>query len=68
MPIYEYLCPRCGQRFEAIRRISERTNAPPCPGCGDGTAGLAVSAAAVLGGGGGGSGAACSTSAWTGGG
>lgn len=33
MPLYEYQCDRCGQRFEAIRKFSD----PPvekCPSCG----------------------------------
>ena len=35
MPIYEYSCPDCGQRFERLQKMSE----PPvqvCPTCGEG--------------------------------
>jgi putative FmdB family regulatory protein len=31
MPIYEYLCGKCGQRFEALVR---RGVTPPCERCG----------------------------------
>jgi putative FmdB family regulatory protein len=65
MPVYEYQCRGCGGRFEALRRMSERAAAPPCPKCGAEETELALSAPAFVGGGGGGS---CSTSAWTGGG
>lgn len=30
MPIYDYEC-RCGEKFEAIRKISERDNQISCP-------------------------------------
>jgi putative FmdB family regulatory protein len=36
MPIYEYTCPACGTRFEAIKKLGE--DSAPCPRCG-GTAG-----------------------------
>jgi len=32
MPVYEYLCDRCGNRFEQYRRPSDRTTAR-CPEC-----------------------------------
>ncbi|MBM4143540.1 MAG: zinc ribbon domain-containing protein [Lentisphaerae bacterium] len=33
MPIYEYTCRKCGERFEYLaRRLNEA--APRCPGCG----------------------------------
>jgi len=66
MPLYEYQCRECGKRFETMRRMSERTVAPPCPECGSEEAELAFSAPAFLGGGGGGG--SCGTSTWTGGG
>ena len=31
MPLYDFRCPRCGERFEA-RTPSD--GAPPCPSCG----------------------------------
>jgi putative FmdB family regulatory protein len=69
MPLYEYRCEDCGHRFEAMRRMSERADAPGCPECGSAATVLALSASAFLGGGGGGGGGgACSTNAWTGGG
>jgi putative FmdB family regulatory protein len=67
MPLYEYTCRGCGHRFEAIRRMSERADAPGCPGCGSPNTSLAMSTSAVVGGSGGAAGA-CSTGAWTGGG
>lgn len=33
MPLYEYICPACGHRFEQIRTMAERHTAP-CPQCG----------------------------------
>jgi len=33
MPIYEYLCAACGQRFEKLQKSSS-TEIPPCPACG----------------------------------
>jgi len=34
MPIYEYLCPKCGLKFEALRAMSQAGEDAPCPGCG----------------------------------
>ena len=31
MPIYDYHCPACGHRFEALVRYG---STPACPGCG----------------------------------
>jgi putative FmdB family regulatory protein len=31
VPLYDYECPRCGERFEARVGVSET---PPCPACG----------------------------------
>ncbi len=53
MPMYEYACRDCGHRFDELRRMSERLNAPPCPACGSEQTELAISAAAVFGGSGG---------------
>jgi putative FmdB family regulatory protein len=33
MPIYEYECGECGQRFEELVATSD-AEAPPCPRCG----------------------------------
>jgi putative FmdB family regulatory protein len=33
MPIYEYRCEKCEERFEEYLSTSE-TPAPPCPSCG----------------------------------
>ncbi len=68
MPIYEYRCAACNRRFEAMRRMSERAEAPSCPDCGSDETELGMSTASVTGGSGGGGAGACSTSTWTGGG
>jgi putative FmdB family regulatory protein len=68
MPLYEYICKNCGKRFEVMRRMSERNDAPDCKDCGSEDTALALSASAFLGVSSGGAGAACSTSSWTGGG
>lgn len=31
MPLYDFLCPNCGERFEARTAVDE---APACPACG----------------------------------
>lgn len=67
MPLYEYSCQDCGHRYEAIRRMSERADAPECPKCASRQTALALSAPAFLGGSSGGA-SACSTGTWTGGG
>ncbi|MCK9463802.1 MAG: zinc ribbon domain-containing protein [Proteobacteria bacterium] len=33
MPLYEYECPRCGETFEAITRITDKDETE-CPECG----------------------------------
>jgi len=50
MPTYDYRCPDCGERFEAMRRIAQRAEAPRCPRCSGEHAELAVSAPFVAGG------------------
>jgi len=67
MPLYEYTCHQCGTRFEAMRSMSQRAEAPACEECGSEHTELGMSSSAFLGGSGG-SASACSTSAWTGGG
>ncbi len=34
MPLYEYRCPKCGERFELLRSSSERDDEAQCPRCG----------------------------------
>ncbi|UCH50682.1 MAG: zinc ribbon domain-containing protein [Chloroflexota bacterium] len=34
MPIYEYECTNCGEKFEAHRKISDRDSEVKCPKCG----------------------------------
>lgn len=34
MPLYEYQCRSCGQRFETLRPISQRSQPARCPHCG----------------------------------
>lgn len=33
MPMYEYMCMDCGERFEALRTTSERDESIACPEC-----------------------------------
>jgi putative FmdB family regulatory protein len=34
MPIYEYECLKCGQRFELLRRVADSDNNIRCTKCG----------------------------------
>lgn len=35
MPVYEYRCPACAQRFsKLVRRVSADAPTPACPACG----------------------------------
>ena len=34
MPIYEYYCDRCQEKYEAIRPVSRIDESAPCPDCG----------------------------------
>lgn len=68
MPIYEYACPVCGTRFEALRPMSQADAPMPCPKCGSTEArrGLSVFAAVSKGAGGetrtvSGTGSSCAT-------
>ncbi len=65
MPTYVYHCRDCDSRFDAMRRMSERANAPTCPHCGSEHTELALSAPFVAAGSGGGGG---SCNSFTGGG
>jgi len=33
MPLYEYVCPKCGFRFELLRPISQSSDEASCPRC-----------------------------------
>ncbi len=44
MPLYEYICRSCAGRFERMRRMEERLQAPECPTCGAKETVLAMSA------------------------
>jgi putative FmdB family regulatory protein len=34
MPIYEYECPACGEKFELLRSIADSDKKIKCPRCG----------------------------------
>lgn len=34
MPLYEYQCPKCGNKFEILRGITQSTDDVKCPRCG----------------------------------
>ncbi|MBI5015885.1 MAG: zinc ribbon domain-containing protein [Deltaproteobacteria bacterium] len=33
MPLYEYTCPRCGEKREVLSRSADAAAAPECPVC-----------------------------------
>ncbi len=33
MPLYEYRCEKCGERFEKLRRMADADNDVVCPRC-----------------------------------
>jgi len=33
MPLYEYLCRKCGKRFEKLRKMQDADRDLECPGC-----------------------------------
>jgi putative FmdB family regulatory protein len=35
MPLYEYRCSACGQRFEVLQRMGEGAEGVDCPRCGE---------------------------------
>lgn len=49
MPLYEYVCRTCAVRFETMRKVSDRLNAPACPECGGAETSLAMSAPGMVG-------------------
>jgi putative FmdB family regulatory protein len=34
MPIYEYICSKCEQKFELLKAMSQAGESVPCPSCG----------------------------------
>lgn len=49
MPIYEYRCEECGERFERLVPMREADQPAPCPRCGAGETRKQMSAFATLG-------------------
>ncbi len=47
MPIYEYVCPECGARFEKLRRMSQADVPANCAVCGNANAPRAISSFAA---------------------
>ncbi len=47
MPMYEYACRACQERFELFRPISERDETATCPRCGETREHLRVPAAVL---------------------
>ncbi|MBU0495093.1 MAG: zinc ribbon domain-containing protein [Chloroflexi bacterium] len=43
MPVYEYVCPDCGCKFELLRPMSRRDQTTTCPQCGGSQAGRQLS-------------------------
>jgi len=35
MPMYDYQCPKCGAREEAMRSVDARADGPGCSECGE---------------------------------
>ena len=50
MPIYEYRCAECGEKFELFVRSAARQTAPTCPRCGSTEVHKAISLFGVGGG------------------
>jgi putative FmdB family regulatory protein len=36
MPLYEYVCPACAERFEQLQRVGASAESVACPRCGNG--------------------------------
>jgi len=51
MPIYEYRCESCSEKFEVLTRFAERDSAQMCPACESTKTRVLVSSFAVTGGG-----------------
>src|ERR1700674_1158674 len=50
MPIYEYRCESCAEKFELLTRFAERDTAQACPACESTRTRVLVSSFAVAGG------------------
>src|SRR5258708_39421114 len=50
MPIYEYRCESCSEKFELLTRFAERDTAQACPACESTRTRVLVSSFAVAGG------------------
>lgn len=50
MPLYEYDCKACGERFEKLVRMSDDPRSVRCPACAGGTVERALSTFATAGG------------------
>ena len=50
MPIYEYRCESCAEKFEVLTRFAERDSAQVCPACESTRTRVLVSSFAVTGG------------------
>lgn len=49
MPLYEYVCRACGERFERMSGVSRRLESPACAACGSPRTILAMSVPARVG-------------------
>lgn len=67
MPLYEYRCPKCGERFELLRSLSERDDETECPRCREKGKMFRLPASVQAMFGGGGSSAGCSSGSFGGG-
>jgi putative FmdB family regulatory protein len=52
MPVYEYCCDECGEKFELFVRSSSQKKTPTCPSCGSERVRKAISLFGVGGAGG----------------
>ena len=50
MPLYEYKCLKCGEKFELLRRINDDDSNVKCPKCGSSEVKREVSGFASIGG------------------
>ena len=50
MPLYEYKCLKCGEKFELLRRINDDDSTVKCPKCGSNEVKREVTGFASIGG------------------